>query len=222
MQKLLLKDYIGSVGDNKLLTEADMGNIRNGALIIAGLVQEAEILNHNNRIYTRSTLIREVENYRKLIKARRSIGECDHPDRPIIEWKGVSHLFTDLWWEGNKVFAKIEILKHFPGGKILEAAHIHEIPIGMSSRGLGSVEKIRGKNYVSEDYQIICWDSVTDPSTPNAFADRTLSEGDLKQFREFNNNRYNFSENTAESSLLGDLLTETNHNRTSIELNWRF
>lgn len=222
MKKLLLKDYIGPVGDSKLLTEADISNIKNGALIIAGLVQEAEVLNHNNRIYTKSTLLREVSNYQKLIKARRAIGECDHPDRPIIEWRDVSHLFSELWWEGNKVYAKIEILKEFPRGQVLAAAHYHQIPIGMSSRGLGSVEKVRGKNYVSEDYQIICWDAVTDPSTPNAFADKTLSENDMRLFHSFDDKRFDFSQEVKETSLLEELLAQNNSNRTSIDINWRF
>lgn len=222
MQKFLLKDYVGYIDDNKLLTEADLNNIKNGALIVAGKVQEAEVLNHNNRIYTKETLVREVENYLKLIKTRRAIGECDHPDRPIIEWKYVSHLFTDMWWEGNKVYAKIEILNddRCPHGQILALMHERKIPIGWSSRGLGSVEKIRGKNYVSDDYQIICWDSVTDPSTPGAFSDRTLSENDLKQFRAFDDIRH--QTDTTSISLLEEILTKKYPSKTSIDFNWRF
>lgn len=185
MQKLLLREYTGLINTNhdiKLLTEADLNNIKNGALIIAGKVQEAEILNHNNRIYRRETLIREVNNFQKLIDSRRALGELDHPDRPIIEFGSVSHLFTEMWWEGNKVFAKIQILKELAKGQVLKVMHDNQIPIGMSSRGLGSVEKVGKKNYVSDDYQIICWDAVTDPSTPNAFADRTISESSYEQF----------------------------------------
>lgn len=212
MSKLLLRDYWGDMDSGRsLLSEADLKNISNGALIIAGKVHEAEILNHNNRIYPKSMLVREVENYRKLIKQRRSIGELDHPDRPIIEFSSVSHLFTDIWWENNSVFAKIEILKDIPKGQILVAMHNRNIPIGMSSRGVGSLEKVRGKNYVSDDYQIICWDAVTDPSTPNAFADRTLSES------------YSFTrneENYGEINDLSDLMNFVKGNH-SLDF-WRF
>jgi hypothetical protein len=165
-------------------------------------------------------LVREVNNYQKLIKARRAIGECDHPDRPIIEWRDVSHLFSELWWEGNKVFAKIEILKDFPRGQILAAAHNYQIPIGMSSRGLGSVEKVRGKNYVSEDYQIICWDAVTDPSTPNAFADRTLSENDMKNYNQFNVERY--KEEVKEKNMFEELFNNSSNGNILVDNIWRF
>lgn len=216
MQKFLLKDYSGYINDKSLLTEADLGNIKNGALVIAGKVHEAEILNHNNRIYTRETLLREVNNYQKLIKARRSVGELDHPDRPIIEFGSVSHLFTEVWWEGNKVLAKIEILKNIPKGQILAEMHSYGIPIGMSSRGLGSVEKVRGKNYVSDDYQLICWDAVTDPSTPNAFADKTISESKYKEFIKQNEEKYYKVE---KENLLDDLFVSNNKTRIDI---WSF
>lgn len=185
IMRTLLLDYSGEIfnmeHNARLLTEADLGNIKNGALILAGKVHEADIINHNNRIYPKSVLQREVANYQKLISARRAIGELDHPDRPIIEWGCVSHIFNEIWWEGNKVLAKIEIFRDLPKGQILSVMHKNRIPIGMSSRGVGSVEKRNSKNYVSDDYQIICWDAVTDPSTPNAFINETISEARISK-----------------------------------------
>lgn len=222
--KYLLRDpYWDDNGlyNKSLLTEADLSNIKNGALVIAGKVSEAEVVNHNNRIYPKEILAREISKYQSLIRQRRSYGELDHPDRPIIEWKYVSHLFTDIWWEGNKVFAKIEILNddRCPSGQILALLHDRNIPIGMSSRGMGSVEKIRSKNYVSEDYQLICWDSVTDPSTPNAFADKTISESMYQEYVKQNEEINTNIEVGKNINLLEELFSK--NNKTSINC-WRF
>ena len=222
--KYLLRDPFwdeNGFNNKALLTEADLSNIKNGALILAGKVQEAEILNNNNRIYPKGVLVKEVNLYRRIISARRSLGELDHPDRPIIEFKFVSHLFTDIWWEGNKVLAKIEILNdtRCPNGQLLELFHERKIPIGMSSRGVGSVENIRGKNYVSDDYQLICWDAVTDPSTPSAFADKTLSEATYKEFLVNREASYKFDNEKSGNHLLEEIFVKNNN--TSLNI-WSF
>lgn len=109
---------------------------------------------------------------------------CDHPDDPVVKFENVSHRIVGLWWEGNQLMAKIEILKKFPKGKILEAAIQSDppVPIGFSSRGIGSTKQHNGETVVNEDFQLICFDAVTDPSSINAFANTVLSENHIKRF----------------------------------------
>lgn len=180
--RLLLREFNGYIlpkeQASKYLTEVKREDInaQNGKLILAGVLQRAEAQNQNGRIYSKKILQKEVENYWDTIRRGNALGECDHPDRSIIEWEGVSHRVTDLWWEGNDLMGKIEILTHFPKAQYLVAAYKHGIPIGISSRGLGSVSETGGRIIVGEDFQLLCWDAVVDPSTHEAFLKLKISE----------------------------------------------
>ena len=113
-------------------------------------------------------LEREVKNYQKLIKERRALGELDHPDDSVVNLKNVSHLVTDIWWSGDQVMGKMEVL-NTPSGQILRSLVESNVGCGISSRGLGSVKEEMGRTLVEDDYQLICFDIVQEPSTSGAY-----------------------------------------------------
>ena len=152
-----------------LLTESEKEYVRNGGIILSGLMQEAEKPNGNNRIYSKDTLIREVKNYQKLVKEKRALGELDHPDTSVIQLEKCSHLVTEIWMDGNKVMGKIKVLTETPMGKILAGLVKEGVSLGISSRGQGSVRENDGVTIVEDDFQLICFDMVSDPSTAGAF-----------------------------------------------------
>tara|TARA_B100000700_G_scaffold309171_1_gene387807 strand:- start:159 stop:818 length:660 start_codon:yes stop_codon:yes gene_type:complete len=151
-----------------LLTEEEKIKVANGALILSGVMQMSETLNGNGRVYPHKVLMREIDNYRKLVKERRAVGELDHPDDSVINLKNASHVVTDIWMEDNKVIGKIEVLST-PSGQILRSLVESGIKMGISSRGMGSVQETSGKVVVQDDFQLICFDMVSEPSTPGAF-----------------------------------------------------
>jgi hypothetical protein len=137
--------------------------------MLTGVVQRANTKNQNKRVYTKEILFRETTNYEKVIREGRAIGELDHPETSTISLEKVSHLIRELWWEGDEVKARIEVLPT-PTGKIAEALLEAGVTIGISSRGVGSTEKnFEGLDIVQPDFQIICWDLVSEPSTSGAY-----------------------------------------------------
>lgn len=140
-----------------------------GRLIVQGLVQRAEAKNGNGRVYPKDTLEREIQKYKDTyIKENRALGELDHPESPIINLKNVCHNIKSLWWDGDDVMGKIEILPT-PSGNILKALLIAGITVGISSRGMGSVKQIGETVEVQPDFELLCWDFVSTPSTQGAF-----------------------------------------------------
>ena len=186
MSKVLLREYYalceGGVCQD-LLTEAEKVDIRdNGATYLTGLMQQAGVQNGNGRVYPENVLMREVETYKKLVKEKRALGELDHPDDSVINLKNASHMVTNIWAEGPKVMGTVKVLDT-PSGKILKSLVESGVQLGISSRGLGSVrESMNGSVMVEDDFQLICFDFVSDPSTPNAFMN--LQEG--KNYKEPN------------------------------------
>lgn len=132
------------------------------------LLQMANTKNHNGRIYPTKVLTREVNKYSELVKKRRAMGELDHPDSPIVELKNVSHLITDIYMEGDEVRGNLEILDT-PQGRILKSIIEQGVKIGISSRGVGSLQKENDNNIVQDDFELIAFDAVSSPSTPGAF-----------------------------------------------------
>jgi hypothetical protein len=152
-----------------LLTEAEKKFVANGGLMLSGLMQMAETKNGNGRVYPQAVLEKEIKNYKRLVEAKRALGELDHPDSQIINLNNVSHQVTDIWMEGKKCMGKIKVLET-PSGKILRSLVESGISLGISSRGLGSInEKQDGTIMVEDDFQLICFDMVSEPSTPGAF-----------------------------------------------------
>jgi len=160
--------------NKKLLIETHLfeGKIKeepNGTFLVKGILQRAGAPNQNNRRYPKEILERECEKYKQLIKERRALGELDHPDSPVIELKNVSHNIREIWWEGDDVCGVVEILST-PSGNILKELLKNNIRLGISSRGLGSVNEQRdGTVMVQDDFELVGWDFVSNPSTHGAF-----------------------------------------------------
>jgi len=159
-----------------LLTEVEKSFVRNGGMMLTGKLQEADVQNGNGRVYPRSIMEREVKKYAQLVGENRALGELDHPDSSIINLVNVSHMVTEVWMDGPSVMGKIKVLDT-PSGQILRALVESGVKTGISSRGMGSVKEQMGKTIVEDDFQLICFDIVSEPSTPNAFM--ALSENRL-------------------------------------------
>jgi hypothetical protein len=144
-------------------------------MILSGIMQMTETQNGNGRVYQHQTMVREVKNYQKLIKENRALGELDHPDDSVINLKNASHMVTAMWMEGKNVMGKIKVLET-PSGKILKELVNGGVTVGVSSRGMGSVTEANGKTIVEDDFQLICFDMVSEPSTPGAFMMREAKE----------------------------------------------
>jgi len=185
MSKVLLREYYalceGGVCQD-LLTEAEKRDVtENNAMYLTGLMQQCDIQNGNGRVYPQKTLMREVKNYQKLVKEHRALGELDHPDDSVINLRNASHMVTNLWTDGPKVMGTVKVLDT-PSGGILRSLVSSGVQLGISSRGLGSVSENMQGTVVEDDFQLICFDFVSEPSTPNAFMN--LQEG--KEFKEPN------------------------------------
>jgi hypothetical protein len=162
----LLTEWAPFFYDTKSIKENREQN--GGKLIMKGILQKAETLNQNGRIYPSDILDREVRNYQKFIRENRALGECDHPDSSVVELKKVSHIIREAHMEGNTCYGTVEILDT-PCGKILQSLVEAGVTLGISSRGVGSTKKSGEHQVVQDDFQLICWDFVSEPSTPGAF-----------------------------------------------------
>ena len=170
--KLLITEYFslceGGVCQD-YLTENEKRMVReDGAMFLTGVMQRADAQNGNGRIYPRSILEREMGNYQKLIKERRALGELDHPDQAVINLANASHLVVESWWDGNDVMGKIQLL-NTPSGKILRSLVESGVTLGISSRGMGSVTENAQGTIVEDDFNLVCYDMVSEPSTTGAF-----------------------------------------------------
>jgi hypothetical protein len=178
MNKFLLREYFelceGGVCQD-LLTEAEKVFVKNGGMMLTGVMQRADAKNGNGRVYPENVLRREVENYKKLVAENRALGELDHPDESVINLKNASHIVTDIWWNGKDVMGKVKILTT-PSGQILKSLVESGVKLGISSRGLGSVKEKAGLTYVEDDFQLICFDFVSEPSTVGAFMNLSESK----------------------------------------------
>ena len=168
-KKMILTEYFElSTGDEALLREEDRREIDSGKTIMIGIMQKADAENGNGRVYPREVLEREMKNYGKLVRERRALGELDHPDSSVIELKNASHLVTDIWWKGDNVMGRVEIL-NTPAGNVLKSLSDAKVKLGISSRGLGTTNESHGQTMVNDDFQLICFDIVSEPSTTGAF-----------------------------------------------------
>ena len=182
------------MSDRKLLTEwlafdyspeqiKESREVNGGKIIMKGVLQKADTLNQNGRIYPQEILEREVRNYQKFIKESRALGECDHPDSSVVELKNASHIIREAYMDGGVCYGTVELLDT-PSGKILQSLVESGVTLGISSRGVGSTRREGDYDVVQEDFQLICWDYVSEPSTPGAFMmkeGRDFSRKDLNQ-----------------------------------------
>ena len=147
----------------------------NGNLVVEGILATCEVKNGNGRYYARDLWEREMKKYKDLIKERRSLGELDHPESQVINLQNVSHLVTDYSWDGDNIMGKIEILPT-PTGNILKELIKNGVTVGVSSRGMGSLEQRGDIMEVQDDFELLCWDFVSTPSNPGSFMG-VLQEG---------------------------------------------
>ena len=178
MSKKLLREYYelceGGVCQD-LLNEEEKRYVAAGGMILSGKLQEADCQNGNGRVYPHAILEREMKNYSKLVKEKRALGELDHPDDSVINLRNASHMVTEVWWDGPNVMGKVKVL-NTPSGKILQELVSDGVKLGISSRGLGSVTENQGRTIVEDDFQLICFDFASEPSTPNAFMIKEAKE----------------------------------------------
>ena len=157
--------------------------INGGKVIMKGILQKADTLNQNGRIYPEPILDREVRNYQKFIEENRALGECDHPDSSVVELKNASHIIREAYMQDGVCYGTVELLDT-PSGKILQSLVESGVTLGISSRGVGSTRRDGDHDIVQDDFQLICWDFVSEPSTPGAFVmreGRDFSKNDLRR-----------------------------------------
>ena len=152
--------------DSKMVAESRLENA--GKIMMKGILQKANTLNQNGRIYPLPILEREVRNYQKFIEEKRALGECDHPESSVVELKNASHIIREAYMEGDICYGTVELLDT-PSGKILQSLVESGVTLGISSRGVGSTRREGDYQIVQDDFQLICWDFVSEPSTPGAF-----------------------------------------------------
>ena len=161
---------------------------RPGKLIVEGLMQVAGGTNGNGRIYPRQILEREVNKLKETSIAQgNAFGELDHPDSPLVQLKNASHIIKDLWWELNNLMGRVEIL-NTPFGNIVSEILKAGYAVGISSRGTGSVTETEdGQVIVNDDFDLVTWDFVSNPSVQGAFMKptRNLSEGMVVKQRDY-------------------------------------
>lgn len=170
MNKQLLVDCMSFefVKDNLFEQAVKDNNMR---LVVKGILQRAAIKNQNGRVYPKEVLIRESKKYEEnFIKERRALGELDHPESSVVNLQNVSHNVVEMHWEGDDLVGTIEVLPT-PNGNILKELFRANIRLGISSRGMGTVNKSVTENadVVQDDFELIAFDFVSNPSTRGAF-----------------------------------------------------
>ena len=190
--KQLLVDYLPFEITANAVNESIAKN--NGKLIVTGILQRAESKNQNGRIYPKDTLVREAKKYTDtFIKQHRALGELDHPESSVVNLQNASHNITEMGWSGDNLIGTVEVLGT-PAGNILKELFKAGIKLGISSRGLGSVETVAESEddsgtdempaqEVQPDFELIAFDFVSNPSTQGAFM-HPMTEGiDEKELR---------------------------------------
>ena len=155
---------------------------RPGVFEVEGVMQRAVAKNQNGRTYSKSILEREAKKYvEEFVDKGNAFGELDHPESPVVSLKNASHIVKELYWKGNDLMGKVELL-NTPAGNIVKEIIKAGHTIGISSRGTGSVQQTsEGTLEVQPDFELVCWDFVSNPSTHGAFMNPiSLQEGKIK------------------------------------------
>ena len=166
MKKVLIETQLFHPVGN-LLSEGKLSD--RGNPMVEGILATAEVKNGNGRYYSKDLWNREIDKYNELVKENRALGELDHPETSVVNLQNASHNILDVWWNGDDVMGKVEVLST-PSGNILKELLRSGIKLGISSRGLGSVKQISEDTVaVQNDFELVCWDFVSNPSTHGAF-----------------------------------------------------
>ena len=158
-----------------------------GVFEVEGVMQRAGAKNQNGRVYDKAILERECKKYMKeFVERGNAFGELDHPESPVVSLKNASHVVKDLYWKGNDLMGKVELL-NTPAGNIVKEIIRAGHTIGISSRGTGSVQQTNeGTLEVQPDFELVCWDFVSNPSTHGAFMN-PVSLNESKQSNKYTN-----------------------------------
>lgn len=202
---IMIESDAGFIAPNDIRNQPFINEVKKlekGGIVMAEplklfvVLQKYGVQNRNGRIYPEHLLRKQAEMYEELIANRAAIGESDHPESSIISNDRVSHEITKIWWEGKTLVGEIEILMS-PGfitqgiisceGDRVANMLRKGIRVGVSSRGVGSLQEIDGKHIVQDDFELICWDIVTSPSTPGAYMFKHTEEA--KPFMESENKK---------------------------------
>ena len=206
MNKQLLIDCINFIPQKDVLFEEAVKD-PNKRLVVKGILQRANIKNQNGRIYKKDTLFRESKKYdENFIKERRALGELDHPESSVVNLQNVSHNVIEIHWESDDLMGTIEVLPT-PNGNILKELFKANIRLGISSRGLGTVNKSMNEDadVVQDDFELIAFDFVSNPSTRGAFMfpSGNLQEGKKQMVKNPVTQKWEIVEN-----IIRDILTE--------------
>lgn len=156
-----------------------------GNWLVEGVLATCEVKNGNGRYYARELWERELDKYMSSINENRALGELDHPESQVINLKNVSHNIADAWWVGDHIVGRIEILPT-PSGNILKTLIENNITVGVSSRGMGSLEQRGEILEVQDDFELLCWDFVSTPSNPGSWM-KTLNESKIQNIDKYSN-----------------------------------
>jgi hypothetical protein len=159
-----------------------------GVFEVEGIMQRATAQNQNGRVYKKEILERETKRYiEEFVNNGNAFGELDHPEKPVVELKNASHIVKELWWKGDDLMGRVELL-NTPAGNIVKEIIKAGHTIGISSRGTGSVQQTNeGTLEVQPDFELVCWDFVSNPSTHGAFMNPVaLQEAKSKIFKYHN------------------------------------
>ena len=165
MKKLLIETHAIKISPSQITEDISGGK---APLLVEGVLATAEVKNGNGRYYSKGLWEREMDKYNELIEQRRSMGELDHPESSVVNLKNVSHLISEYNWDGDNVMGKIEVLPT-PSGNILKELIKSGVTVGVSSRGMGSLEDRGGVMEVQDDFELLCWDFVSTPSNPGSY-----------------------------------------------------
>lgn len=167
-----------SPNDNKEVIKEMRDMKKDDSFVLYAVLQKFDTPNKNGRVYGERILKREVENYKRLIEKRNALGELNHPESSLVDLERASHRITDVWWDGKILMGKVEILTseafRTTGqitcmGDIAANLLMHGVVLGISSRGVGSLKKVGEYNEVQDDFEMVCFDLVSSPSTPGAY-----------------------------------------------------
>ena len=163
---VLLREYMGLQYDKNVIKETLEKKV---PVLVKAIIQRADAVNQNKRVYPRHILEREVQNYKKAVQEGRASGELDHPDSSVVSLERISHVLREIWWDGNDVCGTIEILDT-PKGRIAQELMSAGVRLGISSRGVGeTMTTNEGFQMVDESFMLIAFDLVSEPSTQNAW-----------------------------------------------------
>ena len=178
-----------SPSDNKkVIQEINDRSIQEGPIIFHAILQKSGVENRNGRVYPEDILKREVQNYQKLIDMGSALSELNHPESSLVDLERSSHRILETYWEGNVLLGKLEILTspayHKTGeiscvGDIAANLLRYGVTLGISSRGVGSLQREGSQNIVQDDFELICFDLVSSPSTPGAYLFKNAEEREL-------------------------------------------